>query len=269
MSQWPFIGAGNVNVTITSDIGAFQQIATAFSTAAGDFAKATNPENLERLRALRQRAVEGLLALRQPLGATLAEPLNAIATSCLTTGMRGFPRDANEEALFARSRNALASASADSVVASAFAAILMAWHAFELDALPALATIPRELRRSWLSFLLELPPAFTRLGDGERFVQYLERLCDQIQQQLHASTEPEPFGMVIIEGMACGKAVIASQAGGAAEVFTDGENALSHPAGDAARLSQQIERLARDKELRTKLGEGGRATAERLYDSKR
>jgi glycosyltransferase involved in cell wall biosynthesis len=86
---------------------------------------------------------------------------------------------------------------------------------------------------------------------------------------VHASTEPEPFGMVIIEGMACGKAVIASQAGGAAEVFTDGENALSHPAGDAARLSQQIVRLARDKELRTKLGEGGRATAERLYDSKR
>ena len=86
---------------------------------------------------------------------------------------------------------------------------------------------------------------------------------------VHASTEPEPFGMVIIEGMACGRAVVASQAGGAAEIFTDGENALSHPAGDAARLSEQILRLARDKGLRMKLGEGGRRTAERLYDSKR
>ena len=43
---------------------------------------------------------------------------------------------------------------------------------------------------------------------------------------VHASTQPEPFGMVIIEGMACGKPVIASQAGGACELFQDGENAL-------------------------------------------
>jgi glycosyltransferase involved in cell wall biosynthesis len=86
---------------------------------------------------------------------------------------------------------------------------------------------------------------------------------------VQASTEPEPFGMVIIEGMACGRPVVASQAGGAAEIFTEGENALSHPAGDAGRLSQQIDRLTRDQGLRAKLGAGGRVTAERLYDSKR
>ena len=76
---------------------------------------------------------------------------------------------------------------------------------------------------------------------------------------VHASTAPEPFGMVIIEGMACGKAVIASQAGGAAELFIDGEDALAHRPGDAAALARQIQRLASDGQLRRRLGDGGRA----------
>jgi len=86
---------------------------------------------------------------------------------------------------------------------------------------------------------------------------------------VHASTEPEPFGMVIIEGMACGRAVIASQAGGAAELFTDGENALGHPPGDASALARQIERLSLDQALRLALGQAARATAVRLCEKQR
>jgi glycosyltransferase involved in cell wall biosynthesis len=86
---------------------------------------------------------------------------------------------------------------------------------------------------------------------------------------VHASTQPEPFGMVIIEGMACGRAVIASQAGGAAELFTDGENALAHAPGDAPGLARQIGRLSRDPGLRVALGQAGRGTAERFYQGRR
>ena len=86
---------------------------------------------------------------------------------------------------------------------------------------------------------------------------------------VHASTQPEPFGMVIIEGMACGRAVIACRAGGAAELFTDGENALAHAPGDAAALARQIERLIGDEGLRKQLGKRGRATAELHYHGKR
>jgi glycosyltransferase involved in cell wall biosynthesis len=86
---------------------------------------------------------------------------------------------------------------------------------------------------------------------------------------VHASTEPEPFGMVIIEGMACGKPVIASRAGGASELFTDGENATGHVPGDAASLATQIQRLASDSPMRRRLGEAGRATAERLFSGER
>jgi glycosyltransferase involved in cell wall biosynthesis len=86
---------------------------------------------------------------------------------------------------------------------------------------------------------------------------------------VHASTDPEPFGMVIIEGMACGKAVIASRAGGATELFIDGEDAVGHRPGDAADLADQILRVVGDASLRKHLGEAGRAKAECLFNRHR
>lgn len=78
---------------------------------------------------------------------------------------------------------------------------------------------------------------------------------------VHASTRPEPFGMVIVEAMACGKAVIASLAGGAAEIAQEQTNALTHAPGDAMALARQIERLATDSQLRLQLAASGRQTA--------
>jgi glycosyltransferase involved in cell wall biosynthesis len=85
----------------------------------------------------------------------------------------------------------------------------------------------------------------------------------------HASTEPEPFGMVIIEGMACGKAVIASQGGGAVELFEDGKDAVGHAPGDVDALAEQISRLASDGNLRAALGAAGRARVEQLFGGRR
>jgi glycosyltransferase involved in cell wall biosynthesis len=86
---------------------------------------------------------------------------------------------------------------------------------------------------------------------------------------VHASTKPEPFGMVIVEGMACGRALIACGAGGASELFVDGESALSHSPGDDAMLARQILRLASDEGLRRQLGRAARTVAERTYHGKR
>jgi glycosyltransferase involved in cell wall biosynthesis len=86
---------------------------------------------------------------------------------------------------------------------------------------------------------------------------------------VHASTEPEPFGLVIVEAMACGRAVIVSQAGGAAEIIDEGVDALAHTPGDAAQLAQRIQQLALDGELRRRLGENGRAKALRCFDRAR
>jgi glycosyltransferase involved in cell wall biosynthesis len=86
---------------------------------------------------------------------------------------------------------------------------------------------------------------------------------------VHASTEPEPFGMVIAEAMACARAVVVSRAGGAAEIVSDGVNALTHAPGDARDLAARIERLAGDARLRSELGQSGRRTVRDCFDRRR
>ena len=83
---------------------------------------------------------------------------------------------------------------------------------------------------------------------------------------VHASTQPEPFGLVIAEGQAAARAVIVSAAGGAEELVTDGVDALTHAPGDAGGLARAIERLANDRALRTRLGLAARQSAVRRFD---
>ncbi|HEU4561393.1 MAG TPA: glycosyltransferase family 4 protein [Longimicrobium sp.] len=86
---------------------------------------------------------------------------------------------------------------------------------------------------------------------------------------VHASTQPEPFGLVIAEAMACGRPVVATAAGGAAEIVEEGVNALTVPPGDAQALAAAIRQLAEDAELRARLGAAGRAKAERHFGRER
>ena len=84
---------------------------------------------------------------------------------------------------------------------------------------------------------------------------------------VHASTEPEPFGLVIAQGLACGKPVIVSAAGGAAELVEPDVDALTHPPGDDIALSQAIGRCAAEAALRTRLGGAARQTALRRFNA--
>lgn len=120
----------------------------------------------------------------------------------------------------------------------------------------------------------ELEQEADRLGLSGRIgftgvIEDAARAMRALDIVVHASTEPEPFGMVIAEGMACAKPVIVSQGGGAAELFVDGENALAHAPGDATALSRQILRLAGDRALRARLSSAGRQSAERRYSRER
>lgn len=78
---------------------------------------------------------------------------------------------------------------------------------------------------------------------------------------VHASTEPEPFGLVIAEAMACGRSVIVSDAGGAVEIVAGGVNAVVYPPGDADALADRIAQVVADLAFRKRLGAAGRATA--------
>jgi glycosyltransferase involved in cell wall biosynthesis len=101
------------------------------------------------------------------------------------------------------------------------------------------------------------------------FVEDAASVMRALDVVVHASTEPEPFGLVIAEAMACGRAVVASDAGGAAEFIRTGENALAHAPGDAAALAARISQLAHDAHLRAALGRAGRSTALRRFDRAR
>jgi glycosyltransferase involved in cell wall biosynthesis len=72
---------------------------------------------------------------------------------------------------------------------------------------------------------------------------------------VHASTKPEPFGLTIVQAMACGRAVVAMQAGGAAELFTHDVDAVGAPPNDPDSLCAAIRRLTEDPALRARLGE--------------
>ena len=86
---------------------------------------------------------------------------------------------------------------------------------------------------------------------------------------VHASTDPEPFGLVIAEAMACRKPVVVSRAGGASELIEPGVNALAFTPGDAAELARCIEELAGDANLRERLGRAGRSMAEQRFHRRR
>ncbi len=86
---------------------------------------------------------------------------------------------------------------------------------------------------------------------------------------VHASITPEPFGLVIAEAMACGRAVVTSGAGGSSELVRHGHDALTHAPGDADSLARAIDTLASDPALRARLGAAARQTAVDRYDARR
>ena len=101
------------------------------------------------------------------------------------------------------------------------------------------------------------------------FVEDVPAAMRGLDVVVHASTEPEPFGLVILQAMACARPVIVTAVGGACELIEPGENALAVPAGDSAALALAIERLAADPALRLRLAEAGRANAERRFSRAR
>ncbi len=86
---------------------------------------------------------------------------------------------------------------------------------------------------------------------------------------VHASTEPEPFGLVIVEAMACGKAIVVSECGGVSEIVQDHVNALTHKPGDSTALADRIRELAMAPDLRARLGETARSTAKQRFGRER
>lgn len=105
---------------------------------------------------------------------------------------------------------------------------------------------------------------------GERVV-----LCDFIAETAAAyaaldlvcmpSTEAEGFGLVAVEAMAAGRAVVAADIGGLPEVVDDGQTGLLHAPGDAADLASKLAALLADDGRRAAMGLAGRVRYEKEF----
>ena len=74
---------------------------------------------------------------------------------------------------------------------------------------------------------------------------------------IHASIQPEPFGMVVLEAMAQRKAVIGSGAGGIVEMVVEGETGYTFPPADSGALAARMLILLADRERSRQMGERG------------
>ncbi len=119
----------------------------------------------------------------------------------------------------------------------------------ELEAeVEALAARARERRSGvvWLSGMLAKHEVIQLLTHATVFV------CPSLY---------EPLGIVNLEAMACGAAVVASRVGGIPEVVAEGETGLLVPAGDDAALAAAINVLVRDAGRAAAMGRLGRKRA--------
>jgi glycosyltransferase involved in cell wall biosynthesis len=82
-------------------------------------------------------------------------------------------------------------------------------------------------------------------------------------------SDHEPFGMIVLEALAAGTPVVASDSGGPAEILQQGRSGLLFATGDAAALADAVVRLLDDPAMRACLAEGGRRRLQSAFTSAR
>jgi phosphatidylinositol alpha-mannosyltransferase len=145
---------------------------------------------------------------------------------------------------------------------------------------------PRKGLEVLLAALADLPPDVHVWvgGDGpqtaelrerygqDRRVEWLGRISDAERNErlrgctvyCSPSVRGESFGMVLLEAMAAGAALVASDLDGHRNVATDGVDALLAPVGDPHSLAKALRRVLEEPGLRDHLVAGGRRRAEEL-----
>ncbi len=93
----------------------------------------------------------------------------------------------------------------------------------------------------------------------------MTRVYPSVDLLVHASTDPEPFGMVIAEAMACGTPVVASRGGGAQEIVEDGVSGWLSARGDAAALAERLGAIVAARDTLPAVGRAARARIEKHF----
>lgn len=105
---------------------------------------------------------------------------------------------------------------------------------------------------------------FTGKLTNRKAVQYIK----QSDVLVLPSIDTESFGIVLIEAMACGKPVIASNLPGVRAIVDNNYNGLLFQKGNIEELTEKIEFLINNHEIAKSLGENGRNTVKNRYEWK-
>ena len=70
--------------------------------------------------------------------------------------------------------------------------------------------------------------------------------------------------MPVLEAMACGCCVVATDCGGTRDMISNGENGFLVPTGDPQEIVKKVEMLLSDPGLRARLSDRAEQTAERF-----
>jgi glycosyltransferase involved in cell wall biosynthesis len=100
---------------------------------------------------------------------------------------------------------------------------------------------------------LGLQDAVTMTGEVPDAGPYVEQMDILVN-----ASDPEPFGIVILEGMARGVAVVAVNSGGPAEFVEDRRTGMLASSGQPDALADALEPLLASTELRRQIAEAGR-----------
>jgi len=142
-----------------------------------------------------------------------------------------------------------------------------------------LLTAALELKRKGFNFVVQI------VGDGPlrgslqhqaqvlgvadcvEFIGYSENIPGLLAEAtfLVHTSDHEGYPNVVMEAMACGRAVVATDAGDVPSLVEDGKTGFVVPRGDEATLLARMVTLITDHTLCRQMGEAGRAKAERQF----
>lgn len=111
-------------------------------------------------------------------------------------------------------------------------------------------------------YMRELDHRLTELGVRDRamFTGFRADAIDLIGVMdvvVHASIDPEPFGLVVLEAMGKGVPLVATDLGGPRETVIDGVTGLLFESGNADSLSEAILKFLESDSLRRRAGAAG------------
>jgi len=128
---------------------------------------------------------------------------------------------------------------------------------------------PRHPEVSWaLAGPGEAPPEVARAGHNVRWLGWLDEEAKlEALQRCRLFVLPsvsEGLPVALLEAMAWGRAIVASEVGGVPDVLTDGVNARLVPPGDAPALTAAVDALLDDRDERDRLAAAARDRAAAL-----